>query len=121
MVNSPLAMQHVSPRCHTFPGGVGVVAPKRDNAQPRMEGIVVVEDDHWQADAKGQPGEELALHLQVRINQHTVGAVVNAAVNKNTSSFQEKETRFFPFHVIRFMCTHTQQPTHMHSFVWWQT
>ena len=56
-------LDDISCRCA---GGVGVVAPKRENAPPRVEGVVVVEDDHWQADAKGQPGEELALHLQVR-------------------------------------------------------
>lgn len=42
-----------------------MVAPTRPT-RPSMEGVVVVEDEHWQADAKGQPGEELALHLQVR-------------------------------------------------------
>ncbi len=49
-------------------GGVGVVAPRRDAPRPsrkQLEGVVEVEDDNWKVDSHGQPGEELALHLQV--------------------------------------------------------
>lgn len=59
-------------------GGIGVVAPSREQNQRRradrdaalaVGGFerVVVEDENWRVDARGAPGEEVGLQLQLRV------------------------------------------------------
>jgi len=56
-------------------GGMGVQAPsqqanrrrKEKQMQQEEEGIAVVDDIDWKADAKGMPGEEMSLRLVMRV------------------------------------------------------